>query len=869
MVAIALASLAVLLLLRAELYAHAPRAAIVDGIGRQRMLSQRIEADALVLLALDPDDVSARAELSDSLQRLETSHGVLRARAAGLDGKRTDIDARFAAAEADLKTIHDVATRLENRELRPEGIAHDRVAMWEATRSWIAKMDAINAAVAHEHGWADMLFPELPLVLAALIVVGLGFAWFFLCKPAIQLALDATESLEEAQAMARLGSWSFEPRTGKIDWSSQIYAMFGRDPKAGPPVYGEATDYYVEEDSARLQAAVKHALATGEGYTLELKLKNPRGGVRVLRADGRTVQREDGTVERLFGTVIDVTAAVEREAALQMAQQYAELANQQKGEFLANMSHEIRTPMTAILGYVDLLADRATPATEHRQFVTTIKRSANHLLQIINDILDVSKIDAGQMTVEQIPCSPAAIARDVVALFRPHAEEKGIAFNLRFDGAVPVTMQSDPTRLKQVLSNLVGNAIKFTESGSVNVTVGLDGTPEAPLLRFDVKDSGIGISATEQAKLFRPFSQADSGTTRRFGGSGLGLNIANRLAIMLGGGITVASVPRLGSIFTARVATGDLSGVDFEAPLEHHDDRSTPPPRMPGSEERALEGVQILVAEDGRDNQRLIALHLRRAGAIVEVAENGQLAVDRLLHAPHLPHVDVVLMDMQMPVLDGYAATARLRREGYFGPVIGLTAHAMEGDRQKVLAAGCDDYVTKPIDTALLFAAISRQRSGRRVSDAPRRISFAPASRLPSVLPSRVSLVPASYGSRVSLSPQNDHVYSDFDGEPEMSELIATFVGDLPQRTNRLEAALAAHDWTTLAVLAHQLKGAGGGYGFPRISTAAAHVESLARETHDGMALAEGVAQLVRTCRSSRARRGGRASVPPYRSFAG
>ena len=860
MIVIAGTSFSVLLLLRAELYAHSPRAATVDGIGRQRMLSQRVEADALVLMAVDTDDAAARTELTETLDTLEKAHAALRVRAAALSGVSgaSELEARFDDADHDLKVIHDVSFRALGRAIEPADLGAERVALREATRSWVEKMDAVNLSLAHERGISDKLFPELPLVLASVIILGLGLAWVFLCQPAIQLALDATDSLEEAQAMAKLGSWSYEPASGRIDWSSQIYTMLGRDPRLGPPKYGETADTYEPVDAERLRVAVKRSIETGEGYTLELRLKQPRNGIRVLRADGRTVAAEDGTIVRIFGTVIDVTASVEREAALQMAHRYAELASQAKTEFLANMSHEIRTPMTAILGYVDLLADRSTSPAEHRQYVSTIRRSANHLLQIINDILDVSKIDAGKMTVERIACAPAAIARDVVALFRPYAEEKGIAIGLHFDGPLPQMIQSDPTRLKQILANLVGNAVKFTEAGSVNVVVGLEGTAEAPILRFDVKDSGIGMSAVEQEKLFRPFSQADSSTTRRFGGSGLGLNIANRLATMLGGGITVASVPRLGSIFSARIGTGSLDGIRLEDAGSEHDNRSTPPPELVESPVLALAGLHILVAEDGRDNQRLISLHLRRAGAIVEVAENGQLAVDRLLHAPHLPRIDLVLMDMQMPVLDGYAATARLRSARYLGPIIGLTAHAMQGDRQKCLAAGCDDYVSKPIDTALLFAAIARHR--RKTSDAPARASILPMLTL-TVPPGRVSLVPSSVGSRVSLTPVSRRpseppiVFSDFDDEPEMAELIETFVTELPYRVARLEAALLDQDRETLASLAHQLKGAGGGYGFPKISVAAAQLESIIRhENSEAVMVAAGVAELVRTCRGSRVR---------------
>jgi CheY-like chemotaxis protein len=372
------------------------------------------------------------------------------------------------------------------------------------------------------------------------------------------------------------------------------------------------------------------------------------------------------------------------------------------------MSHEIRTPMTAILGFTELLLgdpSRQRLSPEQREAIETIQRNGNYLLGLINDILDLSKMEAGKLEIERTECSPGQVLSEVVALMRVRARAKNLSLELALGGPVPATIRTDPLRLRQILINLVGNALKFTEVGGVRVVARLLDGPR-PRLQVDVIDTGIGIGREQLARLFQPFAQADSSTTRQFGGSGLGLTISKRLAEMLHGDLTVTSVPGQGSTFRVSVATGPLEGVAMQDRLVA-EGAAAPAARSSGENPVEL-GGRVLLAEDGPDNQRLIAHILKKAGAEVTVADNGRIAFEQALEAQQEGRpFDVVLMDMQMPEMDGYTATRALRERGYGGPIVALTAHAMSDDRQKCLDAGCDDFVSKPIHRKTLLELIA------------------------------------------------------------------------------------------------------------------------------------------------------------------
>ena len=384
----------------------------------------------------------------------------------------------------------------------------------------------------------------------------------------------------------------------------------------------------------------------------------------------------------------------------------AEDATRAKSDFLANMSHEIRTPMTAILGYTEILQERLE-RREDAEIAETIHRNGEYLLRLVNDILDLSKIEAGRMHVDLSDCLLRRILSDVISLVQIRAAGKGLELEVEFLGEVPETIRTDPTRLHQILLNLLGNAIKFTEMGKVRVEVGLcEVSDQHATMQFDIIDTGVGIAADQMTQIFEPFSQGDPSTTRRFGGTGLGLTISRRLAEMLGGNIQVSSVLGVGSTFGLTVDVGPLRNVRMIAPSELRVLQSEVD-RQPKGAETTLP-CRLLLAEDGPDNQRLLLLLLKKAGAEVVLAENGQAAVELVMAARRNDQdYDAVLMDMQMPVMDGYDATRHLREEGFAGPIIALTAHAMTGDREKCVQAGCDDYVSKPIDRAALLRTIA------------------------------------------------------------------------------------------------------------------------------------------------------------------
>ena len=541
-------------------------------------------------------------------------------------------------------------------------------------------------------------------------------------------------------------------------------------------------------------------------------------------------QREMREIAARQASTEDVTErharAVEREGALLAI---ATEASRSKSEFLANMSHEIRTPMTAVIGYADLLLDPSITANERLNHVQTIRRNGEHLVSLINDILDLSKIEAGKMTVESVPCSPSQIIVDVCSLMRVRAKDKGLDFEVEFQTPIPETIHNDPTRLRQTLLNLVANAIKFTNRGSVRILARCDGPgTSSPALTLEIADTGVGLTREQQARLFRPFEQADNSTTRKHGGTGLGLVICQRLTQMMGGDITVESLPGRGSSFVMTVRTGSLDGVRMFVGLTEAEipEVGVDAPRAHASVEPLR--CAVLLAEDGIDNQILISTLLKKAGASVVIAENGRVAVERALAAAVSGSpFDVILMDMQRPELDGYGATAKLRLKGYRGPIIALTAHAMAGDRERCITAGCDDYLTKPIHrTRLIETARKWVEKQRAEGPIVLRRSVPPAGereRAISALPN-----PQPAPAPPSMSPGcalEEALYSEFAGDIDMVEIINRFVDGLPGRMDELRTAMADGATADMKRLAHQLKGAAGGYGFGPITSVAGELE--------------------------------------------
>ena len=468
-------------------------------------------------------------------------------------------------------------------------------------------------------------------------------------------------------------------------------------------------DLLVPEDRERASRNLRELVETGAPRTDEYTALRADGDRVPVELSASLLRDPNGAPRAIITVIRDVTARKRVEAAIRQSEEFqrqakeaAETASRAKSEFLANMSHEIRTPLTAILGYADIMLDNPT-ADEAREAAETIKRNGEHLLQVISDILDLSKIEAGRLDPTYCRCSPHQIVADVVSLMRVRTQGKGLHLAAEYGKSVPQTIQTDPLRLRQILINLVGNAVKFTKSGGIRIVTQLAGEEGGePKLRFDVIDTGIGLNESQIARLFQPFAQIDGSATRRVSGSGLGLVISKRLAGLLGGDITVRGSPGKGSTFSVAVAIGPL---DAGKTADRPGDPFVRSPRPSGGDSRLL--CRVLLAEDGPDNQRLISLLLRKAGAEVTVADNGEAAVKAAVAAQQEGRpFDVVLMDMQMPVMDGYEATARLRRKGFTCPILALTAHALPEDRQKCLNAGCDEYLSKPISPKELVRRI-------------------------------------------------------------------------------------------------------------------------------------------------------------------
>jgi len=462
--------------------------------------------------------------------------------------------------------------------------------------------------------------------------------------------------------------------------------------------------------------ASQHDAAMGNTSTHEAKVLGIEREILALRADGSTFPLEitvsvmpAGNEAKFVGVLRDASESREANHKLEQALKEAREATRCKGEFLANISHEIRTPMTAIIGYGELLALDDLNKAEAQEAAESILRSGKHLLSLISDVLDFSKMDAGKFEVELMRASPFAIVEGVCDIMRGQAQQKGLELNVDYLSALPAIVQTDPTKVRQALLNLVGNAIKFTESGSVCVTVSTIpclGHAEDLRLCFEVTDTGVGIDSEVIDHLFSPFVQADNSTVRKFGGTGLGLSICKQIAQRLGGDVWVTSVLGRGSCFCFTVQAGkipcaeDISLEDWKASA------AISKPQL--AQQRAKGRVSLLLVEDDPVNRKILKRMLRSTGALIDEAHDGQAAVEMALaRTGKSQGYDVILMDMQMPVLDGLAATRKLREQGYGGSIVALTANSTQDARAQCAAAGCDDFVTKPISRERLTQLVN------------------------------------------------------------------------------------------------------------------------------------------------------------------
>ncbi|WP_411286460.1 PAS domain S-box protein [Phenylobacterium sp.] len=566
------------------------------------------------------------------------------------------------------------------------------------------------------------------------------------------------------------------------DVNKQMEALTGctRDELIGAPFKNYFTD------PERAEAGIRRVLREKSVSDYELTARARDGKQTIVSYNATTFYDRNRKLEGVFAAARDVTERKKVEAELKQAKAAAESASRTKSDFLASMSHEIRTPMNAIMGIADLLAK--TPLSpEQDKYVQIFRRSGDNLLNLINDILDLSKVEASQLDLERTGFSLSDHLEKVIEMVAPRANEKGLALAFEIAPGVSNDLVGDPTRLRQVLLNLLGNAIKFTEAGGVSLRVESDGDTGVPTaLRFTVSDTGIGIAHDKLAHIFERFTQADSSTTRRFGGSGLGLTISKRLVELMEGRIWVASEVDKGSTFA------------FAIPFEIWVEASRPASAPVGmGAEAPLPALHILMAEDSPDNCTIALAYLEDTPYRIDIAETGVIACEMFKAGRY----DLVLMDRQMPAMDGLTATRALRAwEKANGrpptPIIALTASALKGDREACLAAGCTAYLTKPIKQDVLLQAIKDYSA----IGAP--------------------LSPEDAGSKATTSR----------AAQRLVERAPAYLENCRENIILMHEALDRADFEVVVLLAHNLRGSGGSFGFQAISEIGADLERAAED---------------------------------------
>jgi PAS domain S-box-containing protein len=513
---------------------------------------------------------------------------------------------------------------------------------------------------------------------------------------------DTKDRLQFALDASGMGTWElYLTGTGKLLWSNTTEALFGLSPGEFSGSISEMRKYIHPNDRDRLFAAQNKAIAEHRDLDADFRCIKSDGMIRWLRVKGRGTYDINGKPLKIGGTIIDITREKFHQQTIENALQAAQSANDLKSNFLASMSHEIRTPLGAILGFTELLRDPSITQSEREEYLKIITRNGETLSQLINDILDLSKVEAGHMNIENIRFPLKTTVEDVVTLLRGKADKKGIALVIKYANGLPEFITSDPVRLKQILFNLVGNAIKFTPQGQVTINV----HQSKSKILFDVKDTGIGIKPEQRQKLFRPFIQADGSITRRFGGTGLGLSLSRNLAHLLGGDVELReSNIGAGSVFRACIE--NRANTESFAEFEVAQDAKAAALANEKLDLNAIsfDGFEILVVDDSLDNQNLIEHILKKRGAKTYFADDGLQATQKAKER----HYDLILMDIQMPVMDGLAATKIVRREGFTGPIIALTAHAMKDTHAECISVGCTGFLSKPIDSKNLVKTIDR-----------------------------------------------------------------------------------------------------------------------------------------------------------------
>ena len=565
-----------------------------------------------------------------------------------------------------------------------------------------------------------------------------------------------------------------------------------------------------------------------EQRTRELKASNEslKREIDVRSQSEEALEKSREELVDSFKKLESVNAHLEHQTALakRMAE-VAETANTAKSQFLANMSHEIRTPMNTIVGFNEILAE-GDLSDEQRENINVVSESSYHLLRLIDDILDFSKIEAGQLDVDIIDCDLGTLLRSLELTVRPQIREKALEFSIVTEGDLPAQVRSDPYRLQQCLINLLSNAIKFTDHGHVHLKVSLHEEKTEQVLRFEVEDTGIGIPKDRQETIFESFTQADGSTSRKFGGTGLGLAITRQLVGLLGGELELTSEVNKGSAFTLTVPTGiDTTG---QVRLKRRETLGQERDNALKTETPTFSG-RVLVAEDVEGNQKLITVLLSMLGVEVVVADDGRQAVDKALSQSF----DLVLMDMQMPNMNGYEATLALKQKGYKTPIVALTANAMKGDDQKCKDAGCDGYLTKPIDRRELPRLLAKylptvQATPETGASVPAQTSEAKAmnsEQTPDTTPSQAS----NHELEVSHTVDFDKLIDEWGDKETVSNILSVYFNDIVANFDRLCEAVDAGHGDSIASMAHALKGVGRNLHVEALFNSAGPLESAGR----------------------------------------